>query len=166
MNFFIDTISEEDLSQIIELTKRSLKDKNVKEWSYSGGYNATNILLPLSSNKQLINILNSYTGYEHKNITSLHYINYPVGTSLQRHRDKEMLHIKNPPKSNTVIFMLSMCEQGGELLVEDVVTPFNTPGQYISFDGESLFHEVKEIKEGNRETLVLWYKPKSSFKAI
>lgn len=166
MNFSISNISKKDLTEVVNLTKVSLEDKNTIEWSYSGGYNATNILLPLSRNKELVGILNSYTGYNYKNITSLHYINYPPGTCLKKHKDKEMLHIKNPPKSQTVIFMLNMCLEGGELLVEDIVTPFNTPGQYISFDGESLFHEVKQVTKGNRETLVLWYKPKLDFKAF
>lgn len=166
MNIPINSTSKGDLETICLLTKLAVESPDVKEWSYSGGYNASNVLLPLDKNKELLNILHKYTKVSKNEITSLHYINYPKGTSLQRHKDKEMLHIKNPPNSTTIIFLLSMCEAGGELFIDDSKVEFNKPGQYISFNGESLYHEVKEIKEGNRETLVVWCKPAPTGKAI
>ena len=62
-------------------------------------------------------------------------------------------------KTNTVIFLLNMCEMGGEFLLNDIDINFNEVGQYVDFDGATTTHEVKKIIKDIREVLVFWYKP-------
>ena len=134
------------------------KDSSTK-WSFPNGYTAENISFDISDNMELAKLVNSITDYKLNDITSLHYINYKEGTFLTRHKDQSMLDISNPKGSVSIVFLLNMCEVGGEFYLDDVKTDFNEPGQYITFDGECTYHEVTEIKKGNREVLVLWYKP-------
>ncbi len=53
-----------------------------------------------------------------------------------------------------------MCEEGGEFLLNNSDINFNQPGQYVYFDGHEIVHEIKEVKKGKREVLVIWYRPK------
>lgn len=159
MSYTINTLSGTQLKEIKALVEKSLKgDTNIK-WSQKDGYNADNTFLPVKANKDLANYINTITGYSIADITSLHFIRYREGKNLVRHKDEFMLDIKNPVKSTSIVFLLSMSETGGEFLLNDKDVEFNTPGQYISFDGQATYHEVKEIKKGIREVLVLWYRP-------
>lgn len=157
----IDGLLPKELNYIKTLVTRNLKEDadSLTRWSYKDGYNANNILLSISKNKELINFINTKTKFSFEEVTSLHYIEYKVGTSLAKHKDEVMLNIKNHQGSVSVVFLLAMCEEGGQFLLEDKNVVFNRPGQYISFDGEQTYHEVTEVKKGTREVLVLWYKP-------
>ena len=57
-----------------------------------------------------------------------------------------------------------MCDEGGEFLLNDIDIKFNTPGQYVWFDGQDIFHEIKEVKKGRREVIVIWYRPEQESK--
>lgn len=160
MIYDLKTLTEQQLSDIKELVDKSLKVETNIKWSQKNGYNADNTFLPIKYNIDLANYMNQITGYSLKDITSLHFIRYKEGKSLTRHRDEYMLDIKNPEKSTSIVFLLNMSEEGGEFLLDDKDVGFNKPGQYISFDGQATYHEVKEIKKGVREVLVLWYRPK------
>jgi predicted 2-oxoglutarate/Fe(II)-dependent dioxygenase YbiX len=161
MSYTLKQLTPDQLVEVNKLTQRSLKiDTNIK-WSQKEGYNADNTFLPVKYNVELANYINTITGFKSKDITSLHFIRYNEGKNLTRHKDEYMLDIKNPTNSTSIIFLLSMCEQGGEFLLDDEDVGFNTPGQYISFDGQATYHEVKEVKKGIREVLVLWYRPKT-----
>lgn len=166
MKYTLKTLESKTLDEIRELVSKSLLiDSNIK-WSQKDGYNADNVFLPVKYNKDLANFVNSITGYSIKDITSLHYIRYSEGKSLIRHKDEYMLDIKNPEKSTSIIFLLNMSTEGGEFLLDDKDVGFNTPGQYISFDGQATYHEVKEVVKGSREVLVLWYRPKTTQSVI
>lgn len=155
----IESLTSTQLAEIQRLTYESILGTDVIKWSQANGYNADNISLPIAKNKELIKLVNSITGYTQKDITSLHFIRYVEGTSLTRHKDEVMLDIKNPVGSISIVFLLKMCETGGEFLLNDIDINFNTPGQYVKFEGQSTYHEVKQITKGVREVLVLWYKP-------
>lgn len=160
MSYTLKNLTSIQLNEIKKLVEESLKVETNIKWSQKNGYNADNTFLPIKYNMDLTNYMNSITGYSAKDITSLHFIRYKEGKNLTRHKDEYMLDIKNPEKSTSIVFLLSMSEEGGDFLLDDKDVGFNTPGQYISFDGQATYHEVKEIKKGVREVLVLWYRPK------
>lgn len=166
MKYELKILKESELSDIKKLVSESLKiDTNIK-WSQKNGYNADNTFLPVKYNLELANYINDITGYSLKDITSLHHIKYGEGKSLTRHKDEYMLDIKNPENSISIIFLLNMSDEGGEFLLDDNDIGFDTPGQYVSFDGRSTYHEVKKVLKGVREVLVLWYRPKTKLSII
>ena len=57
-----------------------------------------------------------------------------------------------------------MCDEGGEFLLDDNDIYFDKPGQYVWFDGHDVYHEIKEVKKGRREALVIWYGPEQESK--
>ena len=166
MSYSIKSIDHSSLTKLKLLVNEALKGESNIKWSQKNGYNADNTFLPVEYNKELANFVNKITGYTISDITSLHFIRYTEGKNLTRHRDQRMLDIKNPQRSVSIIFLLEMSDEGGEFLLDDNEVDFHTPGKYISFDGEATYHEVKEIKKGKREVLVLWYKPKKTHQNV
>ena len=155
MSYVKKSLTELQLTRLKELVNTSLSNQNNIKWSQKNGYNADNTFLPVEHNLELANFVNSITGYSLKDITSLHFIRYTEGKNLTRHRDQKMLDITNPKKSLSLIFLLEMCEEGGEFFLDDNLVTSYVPGDYVAFDGEATYHEVKEVKKGKREVLVL-----------
>lgn len=153
-------LTQNQLSELKSLVTLSLQNEENTKWSQKNGYNADNVFLPVNVNKPLAEFVNSITGYSLKDITSMHFIRYGVGQSLTRHKDETMLDIKNPDKSLSIVFMLNTPTRGGEFYLDDKLVEFNKVGQYVEFYGKEQYHEVKEVTEGVREVLVMWYRPK------
>jgi predicted 2-oxoglutarate/Fe(II)-dependent dioxygenase YbiX len=162
----IKTLNKEELIEIKKLVNSALiSNKNdLIESSYTLGYTVNCILLPIDKNKKLASILNFKTNSSINDIISLHYIKYVEGSSMKRHLDTNLVKHNYPNNGITTIFLLEMCEEGGDFLLNDINTNFNKPGTYISFNGNTTPHEVTEIKKGVREVVVLWYYPSSTIK--
>lgn len=94
-------------------------------------------------------ILNSISSVLEPNeiVYSIHYINYLVGNSCDKHTDRASL--------NTYIFMLNDDFEGGKLLIDDIDTNL-LKGDVVCFNGSIESHEVTEVTKGNREVLVVW----------
>jgi predicted 2-oxoglutarate/Fe(II)-dependent dioxygenase YbiX len=162
----IKSLDKNELLEIKELVKSALKNNtdDLIESSNTLGYVVNCVLLPVEKNKKLVSILNSKTNSSIPNIISLHHITYVEGTCMKRHLDTALVKHTYPTNGITTIFLLEMCEEGGDFLLNDINTNFNKPGTYISFNGNTTPHEVTEIKKGLREVVVLWYYPSNSTK--
>jgi len=162
----INTLDEQELLEIKQLVNSGLtSDKDdLIESSYTFGYTVNCTLLPIDKNKKLTSILNSKTNSSINDIISLHYIKYVEGSCMKRHLDTNLVKSEYPKGGITTIFLLEMCEEGGDFLLNDINTNFNIPGTYISFNGNTTPHEVTEIKKGIREVIVLWYYPSNTIK--
>jgi predicted 2-oxoglutarate/Fe(II)-dependent dioxygenase YbiX len=157
----IKTLSDNEFIEIKELVNSALiNDKNdLIQSSQTIGYTVNCVLLPIDKNKKLASILNYKTNSSINDIISLHYIKYVEGSCMKKHLDTNLVKHTYPTNGITTIFLLEMCEEGGDFLLNDINTNFNKPGTYISFNGNTTPHEVTEIKKGFREVVVLWYYP-------
>lgn len=161
MDYTIDSISPTELITLNELVKSSLSNEMNPKLGRTEHYLANSTFFRYNHNKDLIDFVNNITGHKKEEINSFFYVRYSKGDKLPRHRDRSNHDIiKNPEHSISYSFLLEMCEDGGEFLLDDVDINFNTPGQYVYFDGEDIFHEIKEVKSGERAVLVVWYSPK------
>lgn len=155
-------LSESDFSRLKELVALSLLNPKNPKLGRTDDYLADSTFFRTNNNLELVKFINNITGYNIESINSFFYVRYNVGDKLPRHRDRSNHDIhSNPEHSISYSFLLNMCEQGGEFLLDDEEIDFSTPGQYISFDGQDIFHEITEIKKGTREVLVIWYRPET-----
>ena len=160
MKFTINTLSDSDLSTLHKLVNKSLNNQKNPKLGRVDEYSASSTFFRPKNNKELVEFINSITGHETKNVNSFFHITYNVGDKLPRHRDRSNHDIyENPEHSISYSFLLNMCEEGGEFLLDDENIEFNKPCQYVWFDGQDIFHEIKEVKKGKREVLVIWYRP-------
>lgn len=167
MKFTINTLSDSDLSTLHKLVNKSLNNQKNPKLGRVDEYSASSTFFRPKNNKELVEFINSITGHETKNVNSFFHITYNVGDKLPRHRDRSNHDIhENPEHSISYSFLLNMCEEGGEFLLDDENIEFNKPGQYVWFDGQDIFHEIKEVKKGKREVLVIWYRPNIEIKNL
>jgi len=160
MNYNLDVLTEKQLTELKELVKKSLQISKNPKLGRLDEYSANSTFLPYDSNKELTQYINNITNKKTTQINSFFHILYNEGDKLPKHRDRSNHEIrKNPEGSVSYSFLLEMCEEGGEFLLNDSDIMFNEPGQYVWFDGQDIFHEIKEIKKGKREVLVIWYRP-------
>ena len=104
------------------------------------------------SNKILVDTILKYVTLEEDEVIySLHYIKYEPGYYAGKHLD-----IKS---NKTYLIMLNDNFEGGELYVDDRLVPFKK-GDAVVFNGQQEYHEVKEIKSGCREMMVVWISKK------
>lgn len=147
-------------STLNKLVNESLLNPNNPKLGRVDEYSADSTFFRTNNNLGLVKYVCSLTGYPIENVNSFFHVKYNVGDKLPRHRDRSNHDIhSNPEHSISYSFLLSMCEEGGEFLLDDQEIKFNTPGQYVWFDGQDIFHEIKEVKKGQRDVLVVWYKP-------
>lgn len=167
MKYQLDILSQKELSILKKLVNESLSNPKNPKLGRVDEYSASSTFFRPNNNKELVDFINQITGDETKNINSFFHIVYNVGDKLPRHRDRSNHDIReNPEHSTSYSFLLNMCEEGGEFLLNDDEVKFDTPGQYISFDGHEIFHEIKEVKKGKREVLVIWYRPSVEIKSL
>lgn len=160
MKYDLKILSETELSTLTELVKSALQNPKNPKLGRVDEYSASSTFFRPNNNKELVDFINGIAKNETKNINSFFHITYNVGDKLPRHRDRSNHDIKeNPEHSISYSFLLSMCDEGGEFLLDDKEIKFDTPGQYVSFDGHDIFHEIKEVKKGKREVLIIWYRP-------
>lgn len=155
-------LSELDFLRLKNLVATSLLDPNNPKLGRTNEYLADSTFFRTNNNIELVKFINSITGYSTESINSFFYVRYNVGDKLPRHRDRSNHDVHNNPEhSISYSFLISMCEEGGDFLLNDSLIDFKTPGKYISFDGQDIFHEITEIKKGTREVLVIWYRPET-----
>ena len=165
MNYNLEILSNKELQELKNLALDSLNNPKNPKLGRVDEYSANSTFFRPNNNKELVEFINSITGHETKNINSFFHITYNVGDKLPRHRDRSNHDIKsNPEHSISYSFLLDMCDEGGEFLLDDVDINFNIPGQYVWFDGQDIFHEIKEVKKGRREVIVIWYRPEQESK--
>lgn len=163
MKYTLKTLSETQLINIQTLVGNALSNPNNPKLGRTDSYLADSTFFKTKNNRELVDYINKLTGYKVEDISSFFHVRYTVGDKLPRHRDRSNHDIlSNPVHSTSYSFLLSMCDEGGEFLLNDTEIDFRTPGQYISFDGQDIFHEIKEVKTGIRDVLVIWYRPKSN----
>ena len=141
---------------ILPINHKSNKPKFINKGKYGMG----TLIHPygIENNIEICNFVNKIINRKISDINSVHHVRYIKKTFLPKHTDVHMGDFKFE-KTNTIIFLLNMCEVGGEFLLNDIDINFNEPGQYVDFDGATVTHEVKKIIKGIREVLVFWYKP-------
>lgn len=97
-------------------------------------------------NDKLSDVLKKYiTLYENQYIINIHYIKYKIGERALPHIDKGYL---------TYIILLNNDFDGGEFYINDQNINLQI-GDLLSYDGNTT-HEVKPIKNGTREVLVIF----------
>lgn len=88
-------------------------------------------------------------------VYSIHKLIYGVGGMAKRHRDKSTTY-------KSVSIVLSDNFKGGDMYINDKLVEMNSLGDYIIFNGSEDFHEVKEVTEGKREVLIVWFSKKEA----
>lgn len=161
MNYFLEKLSDDKLFTLKKIVEECLSNTNNPKLGRVDEYAANSTFFTPKNNLELVNLVNDITGNKTDEINSFFHITYNVGDKLPKHRDRSNHQIKkNPEQSISYSFLLNMCEEGGEFLLNDLNINFNQPGQYVWFDGHEIFHEITEVKKGKREVLVIWYRPK------
>ena len=167
MNYFLEKLSSEDLKKLNGLVVSSLSNPTNPILASMDEYQQSTTFFKPYDNKELSDFINNITGYTTPQINSLFYITYNEGDKLPAHRDRRNPSIKqNPEHSISYSFLLDMCEEGGEFLLDNQDVEFNKPGQYLWFDGWDIVHEIKEVKKGQRRVFVVWYRPDTTSKLI
>jgi len=165
MKYNLNILQENKLVELKRLVNQSLTDLQNPKLGRVDEYSASSTFFRTKNNLELVNFINNITGHKTENINSFFHIIYSEGDKLPRHRDRSNHDIKkNPEHSISYSFLLEMCEEGGEFLLDDSDINFNKVGQYVWFDGQDIFHEIKEVKKGKREVLVIWYRPEQETK--
>jgi predicted 2-oxoglutarate/Fe(II)-dependent dioxygenase YbiX len=165
MKYNLEILSNEDLKKLNEIVDSSLSNPTNPNLASMDEYQQSTTFFKPFDNKELSNFINNITGYTTSQINSLFYITYNEGDKLPAHRDRRNPSIKqNPEHSISYSFLLDMCEEGGEFLLENQDVKFNIPGQYLWFDGWDIVHEIKQVKKGKRKVLVVWYRVLSESK--
>lgn len=85
-----------------------------------------------------------------ENLYMVHRLIYGVNGFARRHKDRFTTH-------KTVSIILSDKFEGGDMYINDEKIQCNEKGEYIIFNGGRDWHEVKKIKNGYREVLVIWF---------
>lgn len=89
------------------------------------------------------------------NLYTIHRLIYNIGGKCKRHKDRFTTH-------KTVSLILSDKFEGGDMYINDTKVPMNNLGDYVCFNGGNDFHEVKEITQGERDALIIWFSKKQS----
>jgi hypothetical protein len=90
-----------------------------------------------------------------ENLYMIHRLIYGVGGHGKRHKDRFTTH-------KTVSIILSDKFEGGEMFINDKQIELNKKGDYVCFNGGTDWHEIKEIKKGHRDVLIVWFSKKQS----
>ena len=165
MKYELDTLSEAQFKELKRLINNSLNSEKNPKLGRMGDYSATSTYFKTKNNLELINFVNSITGYKKENINSFFHIVYEEGDRLPRHQDRSNPDIKkNPSQSISYSFLLEMSDGGGEFMLNDTDIQFNIPGSFVSFNGYELFHEIKKVTKGKRASLIVWYRREAETK--
>lgn len=101
-------------------------------------------------NEELKNIVSELCNQDPDKITTIHRFRYFEGSKAVPHFDKA---------SWTFVLIIDSNElEGGEFyLKEKYIDDFKEKGDYVMYNGGTDKHEVKEIKKGYRDVLVVWW---------
>ena len=157
LNFKVSKLNTFALFCLNDLSSRGKRGKNIGREDYSIN-EAYSLIFENDEGVRLGNYINQVTGINNK-IQSIHIVNYPEGGKSFPHRDTNT--------SNTAIFLLENCDEGGNLEIYDSgkwnTVEMNTPGDWVYFDGSKYQHRVTEVKKGTRKVLVVWFEKNKDF---
>ena len=101
-------------------------------------------------NKELKEFISNLFNQDPTKITSIHRLKYVKGGSAIRHVDRA--------NCTFVLILDADLQEGGEFYLNDIHREdFKETGDYLLYDGGSEYHEVKEIKKGYRDVLVVFW---------
>jgi len=126
----------------------------ILRYDYKGIGPATLIPLSIKLNQPLTDFFQEEFNIKPDEIVSIHVNEYKESARCLPHKDSN--------SEDTVLVLLDSCDEGGDLILENEVLKFRTPGQYVSYNGGKVLHEVSEVEKGFRKTLVIWLRPKTS----
>jgi hypothetical protein len=147
-NFKINKLTDSEFNTLTVLFSKAKPGNPVSR----GNYELNEARTLITEDNKLKDFLKNITGIDNE-VLSLHYVTYNEGGRSLPHKDTNT--------SNTIIFLLENCEEGGKLLVNQSdkweTVPLNEPGQWFNFKGSQNIHKVSEVKKGKRKVLVVWY---------
>lgn len=123
--------------------------------SRSNGENSPTTIFFHTNNTKLSIFLCEKFNCPLEDLYSMHKIEYQTGWGSKRHKDTDFYQSLYIYK--TVLILLSDNFMGGETYVNDEIVEMNKRGNYVEFNGSDTWHEVKDLKSGCREVLVLWF---------
>jgi len=148
LNFKIGRLNSFEFFCLNSLVDKGKRGKNISREDYT--INEAYSLV--FDDDRLASYIKDITKINNK-IQSIHIVNYPEGGKSFAHRDVNT--------SNTAIFLLENCKEGGNLEIYDSgkwnTVKMNTPGDWLYFNGSKNQHRVSEVKKGTRKVLVVWY---------
>ena len=144
LKILLDLISKASFAENSEFAKVLSTTDGVYE-----GYIGKQIK-PLSlDNTELVEVLCNLVDEKPKNMSTLHLVDYYKGYSVVPHKDASTL---------TLVIITEDNFEGGEFYLNNkIVSQFRKKGQYLTYNGESTLHEIKEITEGHRQTIACWF---------
>lgn len=100
-------------------------------------------------NTELKKFVSELVNQDENNIVTMHKIQYSPNAKTKAHYDKSTF---------TLVIMLESIElEGGEFYINNKFVPFENKKEYITYNGGTDMHEVREIKNGYREVAVFWW---------
>ena len=85
----------------------------------------------------------------------MHRLFYGKNGYAQKHRDRFTTH-------KTVSIIMGDTFSGGDMYVNNQLQNMNKIGEYVCFNGGTDEHEIKEITDGVRDVLIIWFSRKPS----
>lgn len=149
MDIIKNKINYDDIDMMLKNYNFGNENKKIKSYhDFKNVIRLKEIFYCDLTNKKLVDTILKYiTLEEDEVIYSLHYIKYESGYYAKRHLDIKA--------NKTYLIMLNDNFEGGELYVNDKLVSFKQ-GDMVVFDGQTEYHEVKEITSGCREMMVVW----------
>jgi Rps23 Pro-64 3,4-dihydroxylase Tpa1-like proline 4-hydroxylase len=105
------------------------------------------------NNQNLVKFLFENFSIRKDDIISIHINDYNEGSYAEMHQDSN--------SSKTYLILLEPAIEGGDLMLEDAIIPFNKIGQVVSYNSGKIMHGVSKIIKGHRRTLVVWVNERS-----
>lgn len=90
-----------------------------------------------------------------ENIYTIHRLIYAKGGFAKKHKDRFTTH-------KTVGIILSDSFEGGDMYINDKKVEMSNNGDFVVFNGGTDSHEVREITNGFRDVLIIWFSKKQS----
>jgi hypothetical protein len=107
------------------------------------------IILPFRDPVLLVRIKQRFSFFNFQKVDALQLVKWPTGSKMAPHLDK----------GDVMSFILYLNDnyQGGETIIDGVsIKP--KQGRLVIFSNGFYKHEVKEITNGTRYTLIAWYR--------
>lgn len=90
-----------------------------------------------------------------ENLYMMHRLFYGVGGFAKKHKDRFTTH-------KTISIIINDNFVGGDMYINGELVNMNKVGEYVCFNGGTDEHEVKEITDGIRDVLIVWFSKKQS----
>ncbi len=108
------------------------------------------------NNGDMKTFFSNLVNQKEENIVTMHRIKYSKGAKTNPHYDKSTFTL--------VIMMDTKNLKGGEFYINGKFIPFSEKQEYITYNGGKDMHEVREITDGYREVMVVWWYDENDIK--